>query len=98
MIDQTAALAVDRGADPAAAIVTHDKNVLHLENVDRELKDREIVGVLRRGEIGDVAVNEQLAGIEADDFVCRYAAVRATDPEIFGRLLASEPFEESGIR
>ena len=70
---------------------------LHLEHVDGELQHRQVVGVLRRGEIGDVAVDEQLAGIEIDDLVGRHAAVGAADPQIFRRLLARQPAEEIGV-
>ena len=88
VIDQAAALAVDRRADAAAAVVADDQDVLHLQHVDGELQDGEVVGVLRRREIGDVAVDEELAGIEVDDLVGGHPAVGAADPEIFRRLLA----------
>ena len=74
-----------------------DHDVLDLEHVDRELQHREVVGVLRRREIGDVAVDEQLAGIETDDLVGGHAAVGAADPQIFRRLLALQPAEEAGV-
>ena len=97
VVDEAAALAVDRRGDAAAAVMADDHDVLDLQHVDGELQDREVVGVLRRGEVGDVAVHEQLAGIEPDDFVGRHAAVGAADPEIFGRLLAFQAAEEAGV-
>ena len=83
--------------DAAAAVVADDHDVLHLDDVDRELQHGEVVRVLRRREVGDVAVDEELAGIEVDDLVRRHAAVGAADPEIFRRLLAHEPPEEARI-
>jgi hypothetical protein len=44
------------------------------------------IGVQRRREIGDIAVNKELAGAQTDNLVGRYPAVRATDPEILWRL------------
>ena len=97
VIDQAAPLTVDCRADTAAAVVTDHDDVLHLDDVDCELQDGEVVGVLRRRQIGDVAVNEQLARIEVDDLVGRNAAVGAADPEILGRLLALQPLEEARV-
>ena len=66
-------------------------------HVDRELQHGQVVGVLRRRQIGDVAMDEEFAGIEIDDLVGRDPAVRAADPQIFGRLLPFEPPEEIGV-
>ena len=49
-------------------------------------------------EVGDVAMNENLAGIEPEDLVGRYAAVRAADPQVSRRLLARETREEFRIQ
>ena len=97
MVHQTAPLAVDRRADAAAAVVAHHHDVLHLQHVDGELEHGQIVGVLGRGEIGDVAVHEQLARIEVHDLVGGHAAVGAADPQILRRLLPLEALEEAGI-
>jgi hypothetical protein len=71
--------------------------MLHFEYVDGKLKNRQIVGILRRSEIGHIAVYEQLAGVEANNRIRRHAAIRAADPEISRRLLAFEATEEVGI-
>ena len=73
----------------------HD-DMLDLEHIDRELQHREIVGVLGRGEIGDIAVDEQFARLQVDDLVGGHPAVGAADPEILRRLLALQPLEEAG--
>ena len=97
VVHQAAPFPVDCGADAAAAVMSHHDDVLYFQHVDRELQHREIVGVLRGSEVGDVAVHEQLAGIEVDDLVGRHPAVGAADPQIFRRLLAFEPPKEAGV-
>ena len=97
MVDEAAPLAVDRRAHAAAAVMADHHDVLDLEHVDRELQDGEIIGVLRRGEVRDIAVDEKLARIEIHDLVRGHAAVGAADPQILGRLLAFEPTEEIGV-
>jgi hypothetical protein len=49
-------------------------------------------------DVGDVAMNEELAGEQADDLVGRNTAVGTADPEIFRRLLRSEGSEEIRLR
>ena len=41
-------------------------------------------------DVGDVAVDEDFAGQQANDFVGGYAAVGAADPQVLGVLLAGE--------
>src|SRR5260370_37891851 len=47
--------------------------------------------------VGDVAVDEHLAGHPADDLVRRYAAIRTTDPQVLRRLLPLQAGEEVGV-
>src|SRR5688572_28354018 len=49
-------------------------------------------------DIGDVAVDEDLARREPRDLVRRYARVRAADPQVLRRLLALQPREEPRVR
>ena len=67
------------------------------QDVDGELDDREAVQVGVDDDVGDVAVDEHLAGQQADDLVGRHAAVGAADPEVLRRLLAGQPAEELGV-
>src|SRR5262249_1882411 len=97
MVDETTTSAVDGGADTAAAIMPNHHDVLHLEHVDGKLEHRQIIGVLRGGEIGHIAMDEQLPRIEADNCICRDAAVGAADPEIARRLLPLEAAEKVGV-
>src|SRR5262249_10348379 len=98
VIDKAATLSVDSGAYAATTIVADHENVLHLQDVGGELKPGEVGRILRRRQIGNVAMNEQFARIEPDDFVGWDTAVRAPDPKIFRRLLAGETLEETRIR
>ena len=70
----------------------------HLQHVDRVLQHRQAVEVGVHDDVGDVAVDEQLAGQQADDLVGRHAAVGAADPQVLRRLLRRQPLEELGAR
>jgi len=48
-------------------------------------------------DVGDVPMDEELAGQETDDLVRRNAAVRASDPQVPRLLLARQPREEVGV-
>ena len=89
--------AAGRHPHAPASVVPHHQDVLHLQHVDGELQHGEVVGVLRRREIGDAAVHEKLARIEADDLVGRNPALGAANPQIFRCLLTFELLEEAGV-
>ena len=72
----------------AAAVVAADDDVLDLQHVDGVLQHRQAVQVGVHDDVGDVAVDEQLARQQADDLVGRHAAVGAADPQVARRLLA----------
>src|SRR6202022_1781792 len=97
MVNETTTSAVDGGADAAAAIMSDHHNMLHFEHVHGELEHRQIVGILRRSEIGHTAVYEQLAGVEANNRIRRHATIGAADPEILRCLLALGATEEVRI-
>ncbi len=80
VVDETATLAVDGGGDAAAAVMSDDDNVPHFQHLDGKLQHRQIVGVLGRREVGDVAMDEDLARRQADDLIGGHAAVGAADP------------------
>ena len=48
-------------------------------------------------EVRDIAMNENFSGIEPEYLVGGYAAVRAADPQVSGRLLTCETREEFRI-
>ena len=97
VVGQTDARAPHRGLHAAAAVVADDDDVLDLEDVDRELHDRQAIEVGVHHHVGDVAMDEDVARQQADDLVGRHAAVGAADPQIVGRLLARKLGEELGI-
>src|SRR3954471_7037829 len=74
-----------------------DDNVLHLQEVDRELHHRKAVEVGMHDHIRDIAMDEDFAWWHADDLVRRHTAIGAADPEILRRLLPREVAEEVRI-
>lgn len=72
---------------PAATIMSADNDVAHLQDIDRELHHRQAIQVRVHNQVGDIPLNKQFAGRETDNLVRRDPAVRATNPEIFRRLL-----------
>ena len=97
MIDEPQPPPIHGRADPAATIVADHQDMLDLDHIDRELQDRQVVGVLRRSEIGDIAMDEQLAWIETDNLIGRHPAVGATDPQVVRGLLARQPLEKARV-
>ena len=90
VVDQAVRVRFEGGADAAAAVMSADDDVLHLKHVDRKLEHRQAVEIGVDHEVGDVAVHEELAGIESDDLISWHAAVRAADPQKLRRLLARQ--------
>jgi hypothetical protein len=82
----------------AASVVATDDDVLDLEDVDGKLHDREAIEIRMYDDIPDVAVNEQLAWKQPDNFIRGHPAVGTTDPQVLGRLLSGELCEEAGMR
>lgn len=77
VIDHSKLLLGQRGSDTSAAIVSADDDVADLEDVDGVLEDRQQVHIGVGDDVGDVAVDENLAGIQVDDLVCRHTRIRA---------------------
>lgn len=71
----------------------HD-DVLHLEVRDGVGDDAAAVEVRRGQDVGDVAVHEDIAGLEAEDGGLGDAGVGAADPEDLGLLARGEGGEE----
>ena len=70
--------------------------MLDLEDVDGVLQDREAVEVGVDDDVADVAVHEDLTGLQADDLVRRHAAVGAADPEPLRSLPVGEVSKNDG--
>jgi len=71
--------------------------VAHLQDIHRELHHPQAVEVRVHDEVGDVAVDEQLAGQQPDDVVRGHPAVGTADPQILGRLLLRQFREKGGV-
>ena len=97
VVGEAHALVPQRRRDAAAAVVAADDDVPHLQHVHRELHHRKAIEIAVDDDIGDVAMDEELAGKKAHDLVGGHAAVGASDPQILGPLLAREPGEEFRI-
>jgi hypothetical protein len=80
-------VAAQHGLHAATAVVPADDDVAHLQNIHGELHGGQAVQVGMNDEIGDVPVNEQLAGQQTDNLISRHPAVRAADPQELRRLL-----------
>ncbi len=72
--------------------------MLHAQHIDGVLQHGESVQVGGVNDVRHVAMNENLAGEQAGDFVGGNAAIRTADPQIARRLLGGQASEESGIR
>jgi hypothetical protein len=96
VVGQADARAFEGGQHAAAAVVADDHDVLHLEHLDGELDGRQRVEVGVHDDVGDVAVHEHLARLQAGDLVGGHAAVGAAYPHELGRLLLREAGEEAG--
>ena len=94
VIDEAESIAVQRGADAAAPVMTTNNHVLHPQHVDGVLEHRQAVEIGVHNQVRHVAMHEQFTGQQADNLVRRHAAVRAPDPEKLRRLLRAQPPEE----
>src|SRR5258707_8618987 len=74
----------------AATVVPDHHDVLDLQRLYRVLQHRQAVQVGMHDGVGDSAMNENFSGIELQDLVGGYAAVRAADPQGSWRLLTCE--------
>ena len=94
VVGQPDSVAAQRGPDAAAAVMPAHDDMLHFQDIDRELKNREAIQVRVDDEVRDIAMHEDLAWRNIDDLICRDAAVGASDPENLRRLLLRKPFEK----
>lgn len=86
-----------RGLHAAATVVPAHDDVLDLQGADGVLHDALAIEVAVDHDVRDVAVDEYLAGLEADDLIGGDAAVGAADPEDLGPLPLGQVVEEIGV-
>lgn len=96
-VQETEVLGGHGGLDAAAAVVAADDDVLDAEVLDGVVDDAHGVEVSVADEVGDVAVDKCLAGLEAADLLGGDARVGASDPEVLGGLAGREVLEEVGV-
>lgn len=77
-------------------MAAHD-DVLHLDVGEGVGDDALAAEVGRRQHVGDVAVHEDVAGLEAEDGGLGDAGVGAAEPEDLGLLAGGEGGEEVGV-
>ncbi len=98
VIDEATPFAIHRRAHSAASIVPDHDDMPHLQRIDGVLQHRQIVRILRRRQVGNITMDEELAGREIDDLVSGHAAIGASYPEILRGLLSFETPKKLGIR
>ena len=97
MVNERAVFVGQRPLQPAASIMIAYNDVLDPKVIDRKLQGRKDVQIARMNDIGDVAMNEDFAGVEAKHVVGRHPAIRAADPQVARRLLLRHAAEEFGL-
>jgi len=97
VVGEAGLVVVHRRLHAAAAVVAHDEDVLHAQDLDRVVDDRECVEIGMHDDVGDVAMHEDLARREPDHLVRRHPAVGAADPQVFRRLLLDQAREKLGV-
>jgi hypothetical protein len=80
VVDEPELRTLERGLHAAAAVVAADDDVRHPQHVHGILQHRQAVQVAMDDDVGDVAVDEELARQQADNLVRRHARVAAADP------------------
>src|SRR5471032_1118703 len=80
-----------------AAVVADDDDVLDFQHVDGELQHRQAVQVRMDDDVGDVAVDEDVARRQSQQLIGRHAAVGTAYPQVFRRRLLRQPVEEVGV-
>jgi hypothetical protein len=83
--------------DPSATVVSTHDDVLYIEVGDGVLDDRLRVDVCANDQVGHVAVNENLSGVEPHNLIGGDSTVRASNEQKVWVLLVGEPAEEIGV-
>ena len=97
VLDELGGVGADGGLDAAAVGMPDDEDVAHLQAGDGEFDGRRTAQVGRLHLVGDVAMHEDFAGGESDEFVRGHAGVRAADPEEFRLMDVFQALEEEGV-
>jgi len=82
----------------AAAVVSADDDVTHLQHVHGELDRRQAIQIGMHNDVREISVDEHFSRWEVDDLVGRDSTVGAADPEILRRLLVRQPRKKLRVR
>ena len=93
VVDEAQLAVLHGGAHAAAAVMPDDHDVLDFQHFHGVLQDRQAVEIAVQDQVGDIAVHEDFAGIEADDLVGGHARIGAADPQIVRVLLGGQAAE-----
>lgn len=77
--------------------MTTDNDVLDAEMANCIVDDAHNVEISVADQVGDIAVDKSLTGLEAGDLLSRDTGVAASDPEIFGRLASGQFGKVAGV-
>ena len=87
VVDEAESVVAKRGTHASTSVVSAHDDVLDFEHFDRELKHRQTIEIGMHDDVGNVAVDEELARRETNDLVCWHTAVSAANPQILRCLL-----------
>ena len=96
-VDESQLLVAERRVDTSTAVVAAHDDVLDLEDLDGVLKDTQRREIVRREEVGDVAVDEDFSWLEIENCGLRNAGIGAPVPEDLGGLALREGGEQGGV-
>lgn len=96
-VQQAQVLGCHGSLDTATTVMTAHDDVLDVQMSHGVLDDAHDVEIRVDNQIGDVAVNKGLAGLQTRDQLCGDARVTASDPKILGGLSGAQLGEVLGI-
>ncbi|MFT7286088.1 MAG: hypothetical protein ACI87W_000192 [Halieaceae bacterium] len=90
MIYQPVRFLIQHRRNTATSVMPHHQDMCDLEYVYRVLQHRQAVQVAVCDHVGSIAMNKNLAWLQPNDLVRRYAAAGAADPQITRLLLGGK--------
>lgn len=85
-LKRTKIVALKRCFNSATAVVAGNNDIFHFEVLDCILNHSKDVDIGGRGNVGDIAVDENFAGLESHDLIGRHPGVCASYPQVLGGL------------
>src|SRR5262245_23407544 len=97
LIAQAKSAVLQSRFDATTTEMTANNDVSHTQHIDSILNHRETIRVVQRDNIRHIAVNEEFAWQESNDFVRRHATIGTTDPQELRRLLPRQLLKKTRI-